>query len=161
MGEALVSTRNSQERIVIDPNALIAQAQELGQVIENLRNLLANLSLRKESIRKAKETIEAIAECKEPVLIPADPEGLVFYESQPVSKEKFLVHLGLDVYAALGKEDVLEKLAQKESEIDKEISIISERREEARKQYEAIQALLQQIAVQQAQYMRQSSQKEK
>ncbi|MEB3806718.1 MAG: prefoldin subunit alpha [Desulfurococcales archaeon] len=148
-------SKKPQEQTVIDPNALLMQAQELAQIIENLRSLLANLGVRRDSISKAKETIEAIGESEEPILAPADPEGLVFYRTQPVEKDKFLVHLGLDVYALLSREKAIESLAKKEAEISKEISIVSERLEEARRQYEAIQSILQQLAMKQVQARRQ------
>ena len=148
MGEALVSKEQRKpQQLVVDPNALILQAQELAQVMENMRSLLATLTARKDSLIRARETIEAITEAKEPLLIPADPEGVVFYKAVPHESNKFLVHLGLDVYALLDKEAVIEKIKKKESELDKEIKIVSERLEEARRQYEAIQSILQQLAV--------------
>lgn len=146
MGETLVSKDDKPQQIVIDPNALIVQAQELAQVIDNLRSLLATLSSRKDSLVRARETIEAITGSDEPILIPADPEGIVFYRAKPVDSNKFLVHLGLDVYALLGKEAVIEKIREKEGHVDKEIKLVGERLEDARRQYEAIQAVLQQLA---------------
>lgn len=141
------SEEKKPQQVVVDPNALLAQAQELAQVIENLQSLIVDLNARKESLIRASETIEAVSAAEEPLLAPADPQGVAFYKAVPHDKGKFLVHLGLDVYAYLDKDKALEKIKEKVEGVDKEIKLVSEKLEDARRQYEAIQSLLQQLAL--------------
>ncbi len=135
-----------QRQIAIDANTLLALAASLEQEIQGLQALLAQLSDARESVERAIETIKAVSEAKEPFLVPADAgRGQAFYLAQAVDREKFIVHLGLGVYARLPKDKALEKLENQLKAIESDIKRVSERLEESMARYQQVQALLQQL----------------
>ena len=146
MGERVVS-KESRERITVDPNVLLAQAQELARYIEALQNALAAAEATRTNIRTAIETIEAVSQEGGELLVPADTGGTAYFKAKPLDKEKVIVHLGGEYYASLPVDQAREKLEKRLDAVEKQEAELRKKLEEATRQYQAIQSLLQQLAI--------------
>ena len=146
MGERVVS-KESRERIAVDPNVLIAQAQELARYIETLRNALAAAEATRANIRTAIETIEAVSQEEGEILVPADTGGTAYFKAKPVDTGKVILHLGGEYYASLPVDQAREKLDKRLDAVEKQEAEIRKKLEDATRQYQAIQSLLQQLAI--------------
>ncbi len=141
---------SQQKAQYVDPAILLAQAQELQRYIAGIQSAIAELEGVRINTEKAIETIKAVSEAEGEVLAPADPLGTAYYWTRPSEKDKYLVHLGLDIYVAVPKEKAVELLEKRLTAVMKDMGILRRRLEEATAQYNAIQEVLQRI-MQQAQ----------
>jgi len=117
---------------LIDVNTLLATAAALEQEIQQLQAILAQLEDMRASLLKAIETIEAVSAAEESVLVPADAgRGSAFFYASPADRERFLVHLGMGVYAKLPKDKALEALRARVGEVERDIAEVGRRLAEA------------------------------
>jgi len=131
---------------VVDVNAILATAAALEQEIQQLQAILAQLEDMRTSLLKSIETIEAVSSGEEPMLVPADAgRGSAFFYAAPADRERFLVHLGMGVYARLPKDKALEALRARVGEVERDIAEVSRRLAEATERYQQLQALLVQL----------------
>ncbi len=146
MGERVVSSKE-KEKIVIDPNMLLVQAQELAKYIEALRNALAGVETTRVNLTTAKETIEALSEVKEDIFIPGDHGGIIYFKAKPTQTDKVLLHLGREYYAVLPVDKAKEKIESRLASLEKQERELRKKLDEALQQYQAVQSLIQQVAI--------------
>jgi len=135
-----------QDKIVIDLNQLQAQAAALEQLIQGYQEVLQRLEEARISLQMALETLKALEEAEGEMLVPADRVGAAYFFGKPERTDEVLVHLGLDVYAALPPDEASNRLAKKLADVEQDITRISEQLEQAVQQYEAIMSILSQAA---------------
>ncbi len=145
MGERIMAGE-SREKIVIDPNTLLIQAQELAKYIEALKSALAGVENTRANLKQAMETIEALKDTTENVLVPADHGGIAFFWAKPVSTDKIILHIGREYFAVIPRNEALQKLERRLDTIEKQETEIRKKLDEALQQYQALQSLLQQVA---------------
>ncbi len=138
-------SERKEKFITVDVNQLYAIVSAIKDEIEGLQGLQAQLSDLYERVRRAKESIDAIVLFKnrESFLIPLEPGSLVLSEMSPKDREKFIVNIGLDIYAKLDANEAQRVLSTKESEILKKLEEVSKRLNELAQAYEQYQAILQ------------------
>ena len=73
-------------------------------------------------------------------------------------RERFLVHLGMGIYARLPREKAVKILEEKEERVSRSISEATKQLKDLTSLYEQYQALLQQLALAQQAQARQGSQ---
>ena len=140
----------------IDPRALLAQIQALEAQINRMQSLLAELTAARDNVVRSRQSIEALSSAGEPVIIPLDPNMNSMAVVEARDREKFIVHLGLEIYAKLPKDEAVKVLEAKEERLSKSISEATRQLKELTSMYEQYQALLQQLAAaQQAQAAKQ------
>lgn len=136
----------------IDPRALIAQVQALEAQINRIQGLIAELTTARDNVSRSRQSIEALAEAEGPVIAPLDPSMNAMAVVEPKDRERFIVHMGLDIYAKLPRDKAVKILEEKEERLSKSISEATKQLKELTSMYEQYQALLQQLALaQQAQ----------
>jgi len=133
-----------KEKIVIDLDQLRARAAALEQLIQGYQEVLQRLEEARVNIQAAIETIEALGEAGEEVLVPADKISIAYFFAKPSNTDKILVHLGADVYAALNREKAVERLTKRLAEVESDIQRISEQLSQALNEYNAIVSILSQ-----------------
>ncbi len=142
--------------VQIDPRALLAQIQALEAQINRMQGLLAELTAARDNVVRSRQSIEALSSTGEPVIIPLDPNMNSMAVVEARDRERFIVHLGLEIYAKLPKDEAVKVLEAKEERLSKSISEATRQLKELTSMYEQYQALLQQLAVaQQAQAAKQ------
>ncbi|MCE4602859.1 MAG: prefoldin subunit alpha [Desulfurococcales archaeon] len=142
----------------VDPRALIAQVQAIEAQINKLQGILAELTATRDNIHRSKQSIEAIASTEEPVLAPLDPNMNAIALVEAKDRDRFLVHLGMGIYARLPREKALKILEEKEERVSRSISEATKQLKDLTSLYEQYQALLQQLALAQQAQARQGSQ---
>ena len=137
--------KKKQEKVVIDLDQLRAQAMALEQLIQGYQEVLNRLEEARVNVQKAIDTIEGIKE-GEDILVPADGVGVAYFLAKPANTDKILVHLGVDVYAALPRDQALERLSKRLASIQAEIDRVRSQLAQAASQYNAILGILSQAA---------------
>jgi len=138
----------------VDPRAIIAQMQAIEAQINRLQSFIAELTQARENVSRSMESIKALSGSGGPVMVMLDPSMNSMAIVEVRDREKFIVHLGLDVYARLDKEKALEILDEKEARLSKSISEATKQLKDLTSLYEQYQAALQQISAQQAKQAR-------
>jgi prefoldin alpha subunit len=145
-----MSEKGGEERkvVAVDLNQLYALTVAIKEELEGLQAVHAQLSSLYERIRKAKESIDAIALSKEEesFLLPLEPGALVLSKMTPLDKDNFIVNIGLDVYVKLSASEAQRVLSARESEVLRRLEEVSKRISELSQAYEQYQALLQAAA---------------
>jgi prefoldin alpha subunit len=113
MGETEMSSE--QEKITIDINALYAQMQAIAEEISRLRTIEGQVLAALDSLRRAKDSIDAFVRLKEGrILIPLDPQLNGFAYVSIAESDQFIVSLGLSYYALVDSAKALDILSNKE-----------------------------------------------
>jgi prefoldin alpha subunit len=148
----MMAEKEKKEAVTIDVNQVYALMNAIKEELEGLQVVHAQLSDLYERVRRAKESIDAIAlsEGTESFLMPLEPGALVLTEMKPVSRDEFIINIGLDVYVKMNASDAQRILSARESEILKRLEEVRARMGELSRAYEQYQAVLQ-AAVMQAQ----------
>ncbi len=132
-----------QEKIVVDLGAIMEQLALLRRSIERLQALVNELSSMIEDLRRAREAVDTIASRGKPeVLVPLSSRGAVFAKAKIISSEKFVVHLGGDVYGELGPEETSKILLKLEGETSASLSRLTAQLNKELEQYNALQQIL-------------------
>ena len=130
--------------------AILAQIRALEEQIKRLQETLKELVEAQQRVQAAIDSIKAARESGDDIIIPLDPGLNAMAHARVKDKDKFIVHLGLDVYAKLPAEKALSVLEERKEKIGKSISEVNKQLKELMNVYEQYRAYLQQLAVAQA-----------
>ncbi len=134
---------SERQQRVVTLDDLIVQLELIKAEASRLRDLLTNLVAERNSIRVAKDTIDAITRAEQGanLLFPLSSNPIAFVEVNAVDKNEVIVHLGADVYAKLDVSEGLRLLSEEEGNYNKMIEEVSTRLSELENlqaQYEAV-----------------------
>ncbi len=132
-----------EKKVVVSLNTIIEQLELLRRSIERLQALINELSEVLEDLRRAREAIDKLSGSKEPeALVPLSTRGAVFAKARITDTEKFMVHLGGDVYGELGPKEAMDALLKLEGETSSSLNkLVAELNKEV-EQYNALQQIL-------------------
>ncbi len=138
------------EQVVQAQAAVLAQLRVIEDQIRRLQETLENLAEAQRQVQAAIDSINAARTGGDDILIPLDPGLNAMARGRVEEKERFIVHLGLDVYAKLPVEKALQVLEEKKEKIGKSISEVNKQLKELTAVYEQYRAYMQQLAMAQA-----------
>ena len=138
------------EQVAQAQAVILAQIRALEEQIKRLQETLKELVEAQQQVQAAIDSINAARESGDDILIPLDPGLNAIARARVEDKDKFIVHLGLDVYAKLPAEKALRVLEEKKEKIGKSISEVNKQLQELMSVYEQYRAYLQQLAIAQA-----------
>jgi len=112
-----------QEKITVDINALYAQMQAIAEEISKLRAVEGQVLAALDSLRRAKDSIDAFVRLKKGrILIPLDPQLNGFAYVDIAENDRFIVSLGLNYYALVDSAKALDILSGKERALINQLS---------------------------------------
>lgn len=109
-------SKSSGGRVAVDVNAIYAQIQALAEEINRLQSVEAQLAMAIESVRRAKDSIDAFVTLGKgaEVLVPLDNQLNGYGRVSVADPDKFIVALGLGYYAEVDAAKALELLGSRE-----------------------------------------------
>jgi prefoldin alpha subunit len=147
VGEDEMSSK--QENITIDINALYAQMQAVAEEISKLRAVESQVLAALDSLRRAKDSIDAFVRLKEGrILIPLDPQLNGFAYVNIAESDRFIVSLGLNYYALVDSAKALDILSNKERALTNQLSALRKMIQDYAAIYERYRQVLEAALVQ-------------
>ena len=137
------NNKSGDKQIVIDVGAVMEQLAVLRRSIERLEALVNELSSMVEDLRKTREAIDRLTRTSSPeVLVPLSNRGAVFAKARITDTEKFIVHLGGDVYGEITPEEAMNMLLELEGETNTSLNKLASQLNKEIEQYQALQQIL-------------------
>ena len=133
----------------VDPNVLIAQLQAIREQIVALQGYALQLSQARDSVSKARDSLDVISKGGGDVIMALDPNMNAVISVRPVERGKVTVHLGLNVFARTSVEEAARILDEKRERLDKALGEVRKNLRNLSTLQDRYQLLIQQLLAQQ------------
>jgi len=139
-----MSSAERQQGITVDVNAIYTQLQALAEEITRLRGIEAQLRAMLDSVRRAKDTLDAFVRNGRgaDILIPLDPQMNGFGYAKVGDSERFIVGLGLGYFAEVDASRGLDILSSKERALINQLEILGKSLSEYMQLYQQYRQVL-------------------
>ncbi|GAB6147636.1 prefoldin subunit alpha [Stetteria hydrogenophila] len=114
--------RRAEELVYIQSQLAAIQEQ-----IEATQALIAQLEAAVNNLKLASDSIDGIVKHGEEVIFPLDPGFNAYTRGRPLSRDRFIVHLGLEYYAETDASTALQIIARKRGRLEKSLQELRER----------------------------------
>ncbi len=138
----MIEMAESNNRMVVSLEDLLAQADALRKEIDALQKLRDEIAESLNAARSAKEAINLIKGQGKDLLLSADRRGFVLLKVTEIPSSKVLVNLGLGYYAEIEPDQASKILDEREEQLNKSLQDITARLNNAVNAYTQIAEIL-------------------
>jgi len=131
--------------IAVPLESVLAELGELRKYIEALQAQIDQVSSELEDVIASRNLISELKTSKpDELFMPSDRRGLVLIRAKPLSKDKVVIHVGVNYYVEMGLEEAMEVLSRIEREGKEVLATLQRELNNALTYYQQLQGLVSQ-----------------